>query len=1031
MRLHLARFPGLRLQLRAGWYELPSHLEIGEIRRLLAILAQGLPEVLDILECDIQELPAASLGPSSLVYVRVPRGWADIPNFDERPVRLGLVQYDEDERWPETTWDEIEVKSALVAWLRIALQRPDHPLAPLGVREFPIDTLAASTSEPVEFIELAEGVLEFADRQRIARGQPDWRECVRWAVGRRLANRLRGVAPELRPTVHALIAEYGDGQPRALEHAPALAELSRVGLAIRQGGDAILTTLARAAHELHVFDILEFEGVGVPSRSVHATRTRATTRAAAVHVLDRRISVEPKDPWFVDLRQIVPAIAEFDQKLRLHLDTRERAARIAIMQQPGTGAATMVRRMLADLAAEGVLTFTAALPGRASLSFGELLLTIAAAIVSGSDAARLPLPEALLGEFRAWLAGYTLEGALRDYVSLGVGVLEHVGPRAVLEPMRRSLDLLASTSGAALRTSLDSRSSELAEYIRRMVDALQQTTRVRDLRVCVLLDGTETWSPELVDALVVGQIETLERLSCHLVFGVGLVAEHFPVGQRPSEVFDGLEYLALPEEVAEAAIRAVLERRLVLIDVFEQPEEILEWLTKYSAGYLRHAIELARRLCEMAEGGRVHVSSLAAVGRSWVEATSEGLRVDNPGLLITMMRDPRLFLGESDTPGLLERGLLIARWPDGAFVVHPLLALHTRFEHIIESGALLAGASRLHSSGHLDDVEIMYERALESLGRVYVDAYHPDIIHTRIRRAEALLELGRYEEARETLRMVAEADHPTIERALALASFAAACVAHGEVREAREAFHRSIEILTHIRGPSDPITLVTRVRSVDLDLATGDAPAAAAACRDILATFGAGLTDGARVVRISAGCKLADALTAMGMYDEAERVYRECVTWVDALDPTDTQTPEVALDVIFRLANVLAHLEHFDEARDLCRDTLSNPANLELRPARQLMMLYASLLLRVDDRAALEWSTKAWMVAVESRVVEDIIGLGIRHIQCLLANGRDGEGELVRRQVEAAIASLPAASLLAGTAREQLDAILTQFEPGC
>lgn len=824
----------------------------------MAILAQGLPEVADVLECSVEEIDDLKLGPESLVLVRVPRGAVVPANLDARPVRLGLIQHHDDERWPEVSWDELEVKSAVLAWLRTSMQRPEHPLVGIAVHDLPLDTLAAATSAPIELVELVEASVAFAFRRHTRHEPIDWHECCRWAVGRRLSNRLSAVAPALRAQIYDAIAGSHDGHLRTLVHARESAELARVGLALRDAGDAMLMPLARAAHELQVFDILELEGArGEPV--VHHERRRATTPSEAIHALDPRLVIGPHDPWFVDLREHVPEVAEFGRKLRMHLEGRERPARLAIVEQPGAGAPTMLRRMLADLSAFGFATFTAAVPSRASLGFAELLLAIMAGILRGCDAdQRFSLPEPLLVDARAFLAEHALEGALRDYVSLGAGILEQVRPPALIELIRRLTNLLASTSAGAegLRDRLEARSGELIGLIARMVDALQQTTSVRDLRVCVYIEGSEHWSAEQVDALLVSRVEALAELPCRIAFGLSLAAALFPVGRRPSEVFDTLEYLALPEFTTENVLHAVLGHRSDLDAVFANSADGVAWLARNSGGNLRHALVLVRLACERGTEKMVTQDDLERAGNAWVLDRYEGLRVGAPMVMVRMISEQTLI----DVPiarELVQRELWMPRWPTAQFSLIPLLAQHSDFKDIMSAVFTLQIVNRIARSQKtvLPETELeICEWAIEDLQRLLDN--HPDLWMLQARRAKLLRSLGRVEEADRT----------------------------------REA--------------------------------------------------------------------VIDALTG-----------REVPNFVPA-------------DVASELAALLLESGKHEDA--------------------------------------LSWSARAWAVAHAASSPTDLIAVGTKHIQCLLALGRNEVAEAVRREVEAALALLPPDSPMTAAARERL-----------
>ncbi len=251
MRLRLARFEGLRIELAPGWYELPSHLPADERARLLDLLAQSVAGVADIVECSWAELEALRPSATSLIHVAVPASVTRpqrVARLDGLSVRLGLYTYEAPERWPERAWDELEVKSALATWLRRSFARPEHPLAGLGIAKLPVTLLSGSTSEPVELLELVEDTVALAATQG---AEPiDWRRCAELSIVQRVDERLQQTQWSSRPELAWSLSEARDGVIGAGLGPAALAELARVGLIQRSEGDAVWVTIARAVARL-------------------------------------------------------------------------------------------------------------------------------------------------------------------------------------------------------------------------------------------------------------------------------------------------------------------------------------------------------------------------------------------------------------------------------------------------------------------------------------------------------------------------------------------------------------------------------------------------------------------------------------------------------------------------------------------------------------------------------------------------------------------------------------------------------------
>jgi len=426
-------------------------------------LADALPGVEDILECQWSDLDSdLNFGASTLAFVAVPEHieHASIQaRLTPLPLRFGLYQHVGSGRWPELAWDEIEVKSVLVAALRKILRKPSHPLARLGVANLPVDLLAASTGEPIELLVLAESTIEYAVRQH-DEGQPiDWLVCARWSIGRRLANRLAKAERGLGGALRSAIAQSPDGTLSTLYHPREVEELVRLGLAHSEEGDALLAPLARLATEQGVVEILDLEGVSASALTAPApARSHATSPSEAVVAFDPITSITPGDPQFVDLRPIAPEIQDFSRRFHQQLARRDRNIQLAVLQQPGSGGSTMIRHLLHELGASGIISIGVRSPVHAGFGFVDLLLRTMSAILAYCEgSAALSVADPVLEELRAWLGEHCLEGELRDYVRLGAGIMDHARIPSLLMILQRVLDRTGADSPERARVRLAAR----------------------------------------------------------------------------------------------------------------------------------------------------------------------------------------------------------------------------------------------------------------------------------------------------------------------------------------------------------------------------------------------------------------------------------------------------------------------------------------------------------------------------------------------------------------------------------------------
>lgn len=255
MRVWSQGFPGLVLSLAPAWYALPTHIEGRERRRLLELLAAGHEDIDHVAELEwplakpvIDRLELQR----SLVLLSVPAGGETAEEVlvavraQLGRVRLGLVQHEQPDTWPELSWLEREVKSPLLDWLDPQLHDPGHPLARLGLAELPLHEIARVTPEPVELLELLDMLVD--RRLRFGDGSGDWSDSVAQVIAERFARRVARVPVADRAGALEMVVIHHDDPVVARDQlgGPAVA-LAHAGLAAIWGADVTLGPLAQAA----------------------------------------------------------------------------------------------------------------------------------------------------------------------------------------------------------------------------------------------------------------------------------------------------------------------------------------------------------------------------------------------------------------------------------------------------------------------------------------------------------------------------------------------------------------------------------------------------------------------------------------------------------------------------------------------------------------------------------------------------------------------------------------------------------------
>ncbi|MFO7564131.1 MAG: hypothetical protein R6X02_15910 [Enhygromyxa sp.] len=573
MRAWLDHLPELRVVLQPGWYELPSHVEIVEVRRLLELLARGVPGVETVVECTWSELDEVVLGPAGLVFVSVPEAMtreATVERLKAHVVRLGIYQRAGFGYWPEAAWDETEVKRPLVASLRKSLRAAEHPLAHAGVGELPIELLAGATSEPVELLVLVENTLELALRQHQDQAV-DWEGCAHQAIGQRLARRLAGVDDGLRGAVAACLASATDGTLTAVEHPREIEQLVRLGLAHTHEGDASLVPLARFGGEARVAEILAHQPATHATVTPTVVQTRARTPDEAFVTFDPRTTVQPGDRWFVDVGTHEPEVARVCRAVGLYLQRRDRGFLVEVACDPGSGARIMLRARLRELAADGLVTLTVDFP-------------------------QDPLPiEVDISILLAMLRYYEAQPELVVADELLERIHERLARRVQAKPLKPSA--IAQLLDAALANldyeydhdhTLHSCSLEMLAQLRRQLAA-------RGQGLCLYIPR--------IDAI--DRLPQLGEVRSHVHVLVNL-----PPASAGEQWGPDIVHLQYPTPLSPDTFRSILSARADLHAVFEDPEDAVSHLINLAKGNIGRALAIAHLACAWTSGSRVSTTDL-------------------------------------------------------------------------------------------------------------------------------------------------------------------------------------------------------------------------------------------------------------------------------------------------------------------------------------------------------------------------------------------------------------------------------------
>lgn len=434
-------------------------------------------------------------------------------------------------------------------------------------------------------------------------------------------------------------------------------------------------------------------------------QTRARTPADAFWTLDPFALVNPDDPWHSEIEsRFKPSRYGLVAQLTRRLTPRAGAppyVHVGVVGHKGTGKTTQVRKAVAGLAADGVhAVFVDALAtlDQADLSFADVILVITNAIVSGLSAAEVEVPAAESNLVKLWFAEELLTethrkellGALETEAkaSLGVFILARLTAKvtAVLkshneyrQEIRRRAERDPADLVRRVNLLLDTASDALARKLGR-----HQT-------LAVVVDNLEKLGDRRqVDAAVLRRADEFRQLRSHLVLFFDPADQYAPITVQPSEAFATVTVPMLPireredapdhvDAAALAAVHDLLDRRVVLDQVFDPADDCVREAARLSGGRLRDVFALARLACELADPDKVTPHHFEAAARKLRGERVVAARPGHWSRLAEIHRDKHVANDENDAH-LLLHSLVLNYDDDPWWDVHPFVRLDSRFD---------------------------------------------------------------------------------------------------------------------------------------------------------------------------------------------------------------------------------------------------------------------------------------------------------------------------------------------------------------
>jgi hypothetical protein len=371
---------------------------------------------------------------------------------------------------------------------------------------------------------------------------------------------------------------------------------------------------------------------------------QARNPSEAYWTLDPYAVVKPGDPWFADLEKLVPrehyGVAH---KLKRQLASgpgRPEFVHVGLLGHAGVGKTTLARSALSELAGDGIRpVFINAMVAfdQGDFVFSDVMLVIAESVIRELADSRLDLAREPLEAVQRWFADEVLTISHRNQIVGGLEVSAEAGGSIPF------LAALAAKVTAALRSENDYRREirrqterDPAELVRRvnvLLDAVHEALAPQHARLCVVFDnlekvaGTEKISgAEMIDRAVISRSDEFTRLRTNTLLFFNPACEYSPHGKPVSQAFECINVPALPvrfpgdgpevvQPEAKRAIEKLLQARLSLDAVFEDPDACVSKLAYWSGGHVRDLLTLARRAVENVEPNKVGPADIEKAGR--------------------------------------------------------------------------------------------------------------------------------------------------------------------------------------------------------------------------------------------------------------------------------------------------------------------------------------------------------------------------------------------------------------------------------
>ncbi len=433
---------------------------------------------------------------------------------------------------------------------------------------------------------------------------------------------------------------------------------------------------------------------------------RVSTPSEAYWAFDPFAVVGPGHLWYEDLSaRLSKHRYGLGAKLTNHLRPALNApdfVQVAVLGQSGVGKTTQVQGAIDAMPREDVFPVMINAQTEldpSDLDFADILFTLARSVLVALFDAGIDVPEAEARLLEDYFADETYVETTKHGVS---ATLEAEAKAAGGVPFLAQLLARFKASMKAesdyrreVRRSVQRDPRELVRRVNFLLDQATKSVRQRHgarCRLLVVIDNLEKFEKrEIVERAVISRAGELRELRCHLVAFLHPADLYAPRTISASAAFQKVisvpalpirQRKDLPERVESdcvAAVRALLDRRVDVDAIFEDPEAAVTQLLRHSGGHLRDVLAIAREACELFTGPKIGLEQIDAAARRLSRTHNAKIRPGDWPRLHAIAETKDIVSDPVD--GYLLLHLLVLEYNGEAWWdVHPFVRLDRRFD---------------------------------------------------------------------------------------------------------------------------------------------------------------------------------------------------------------------------------------------------------------------------------------------------------------------------------------------------------------